>query len=100
MAKTKEELNGLKEELISFTTKLKELDDNEIDTIVGGGKIDINFDLIPAPESKGDITRRVFGEVFRSVFTDTPTTSTFTGENVGDSKSEYALDTSDESVFK
>ena len=46
MAKTKEELNTIKKELTSFTTKLQELDDEEIEAIVGGDKTDIDFIFI------------------------------------------------------
>ena len=100
MAKTKEELNTIKKELTSFTTKLQELDDEEIEAIVGGDKTDIDFDLIPAPGSRPDITKRIFGGTPRSVFTDTPTTSTFTGDNTEESINEYAIKETDKSVFK
>ena len=93
MAKTNEELNEIKEELISFFAKLQELDDEEIETVVGGNiadlicKQDIIFDLIPAPGSKADITKRIINIVLRNVFSDSPTTNTFTGENFDNSKS-------------
>ena len=107
MTKTKEELNKIKEELVSFTTKLQELDDEELMDVVGGNvgfiinKKDINFDLIPAPESKPDIRRRiVINSLFPKVFSDTPTTSTFTDNDLDDNKNEYSLNINNESKLK
>ena len=36
MTKTKEELSEIEKELVSFTTKLQELDDEELEAVVGG----------------------------------------------------------------
>lgn len=106
MKKTKEELKSIKDELVTFSTKLQELDDEEIETIVGGNtndlssKKEIDFDLIPAPGSRPDITKRIVAGVLRSVFNESPGTSTFKDEDMQDSKSEFELDKSDQSVFK
>lgn len=100
MAKTKEELDGLKQELISLTNKFQELNDEEIETIVGGDKNDIGFIFIPVPGSIGDITKRMTVGVTKSVFNDTPSTSTFTDGNTGKDSNEYDLEPSNQSVFK
>ena len=106
MSKTKEELNELKQELTSFTKKLQELSDEEMKTIVGGdiellkSKKIIDFDLIPAPFSKPDITKRKIGTFSQKVFADKTSDSVFTDENLDDNGNEYMLDINNESVFK
>ena len=40
MAKTKEELNALKEEVATLNEKLKELTEEELVQVNGGGKLD------------------------------------------------------------
>ena len=106
MSKTKEELNELKHELTSFTKKLQELSDEEMKTIVGGDNESLNckkiidFDLIPAPFSKPDITKRIVGTISQKVFADKTTGSVFTDENLDGNGDEYMPDINNESVFK
>lgn len=106
MAKTKDELNEIKDELVSLTTKLQELNDEEIQSIVGGSindfgsKKDIDFDFIPAPGSIGDITKRIFNISKKSVFSDNSSGSTFKDENFDCDRDKFTIDSSNESRFK
>ena len=50
MAKTKEELNTIKEEVETLNNKLKELTEDELKLVVGGDEIDNN--LCPNNRSK------------------------------------------------
>ena len=106
MAKTKEELNIMKKELESLATKLQELDDEEIEDIVGGGlnyyvnKKNINFDLIRGPGSRPDIRKELVGAILRNVFVDKSLTSTFKDKDIKEVKNEFVFDSNDTSVFK
>ena len=50
MAKTKEELNQLKTEYKSLTTKLQELTDDELETVTGGEENNAIYHEIYCPE--------------------------------------------------
>ena len=53
MAKTQEELNALKEEVVTLNEKLHELTEEELAQVTGGGCI-LDFDTKPASAVSGD----------------------------------------------
>ena len=53
MPKTKEELNALKEEVVNLIEKLRELTDEELEQVTGGGSATL--------EVASEVARAIFG---------------------------------------
>lgn len=65
MAKTKEELNGLKKEIESLSEKLKELSPEELEEVAGGFNFNIDdknpdyeINIYPDNDPKKDFTQK------------------------------------------